>query len=171
MFNVINDSSSVISYIYSYFVLFSPYYYFFPVFFLLFMFLCYRVPYCYSPYLFCSFLVVVLLISFSSLFLCRFVGSISVFFSTFIPVGTPIYICFLVCVAETISYVIRPIVLILRPFINISLGCLGGVSLGNLCFDNLFWLLVLFILFLYEVFVALVHWYIVVSILSFSVDH
>eukprot|EP00108_Taenia_solium_P011610 TsM_000335100 transcript=TsM_000335100 gene=TsM_000335100 len=51
-------------------------------------------------------------------------------FWSLIPVGTPIYICPLVCVAESISYIIRPVVLILRPFINIrlvsSIGDLKG---------------------------------------------
>ncbi|KAL5962886.1 ATP synthase subunit a, partial [Taenia solium] len=43
------------------------------------------------------------------------------FFRFFIPVGTPMYICPLLCIAELISYIIHPIVLILRPFTNISL--------------------------------------------------
>lgn len=73
------------------------------------------------------------------------------------PVGTPLYICPLVCIAETISYIIRPLVLILRPFINISLGCLGAVSVCKLCFTSFMWIFVLLVLFFYEVFVAVVH--------------
>lgn len=135
------------------------------------LFLCYRLPYCYSPYFFVVFLVVVVFSRFVSLFLKRLCTSIKEFFGSFIPVGTPIYICPLVCIAELISYIIRPIVLILRPFIKISLGCFGAMALGGLRFSNGCWSLVLFILFFYEVFVALVHWYIVTCILSFSVDH
>lgn len=135
------------------------------------LFIFYRVPYCYSSFLFFVFLVVVVFSMFISLFLRRVLFKFGEFFSRFIPVGTPMYICPLVCVAETISYIIRPIVLILRPFINISLGCFGAVAIGNLCFTHLIWGLLLFILFFYEVFVAVVHWYIVVRILKFSVDH
>lgn len=135
------------------------------------LFLCYRVPYCYRPFFFCIFLVVVVFSGFMSMFLRRLMAGFKEFFRSFIPVGTPVYICPLVCLAETISYIIRPIVLILRPFINIRLGCFGAVALGNMCFVNVAWMMVIFLLFFYEVFVAVVHWYIVTSILSFSVDH
>nr|YP_007890974.1 ATP synthase F0 subunit 6 [Taenia laticollis]BAN15634.1 ATP synthase subunit 6 [Taenia laticollis] len=146
-------------------------YYFMMVNCVLLLFLFYRLPYCYSPYLFWVFLVVVVFTGFISLFLGRLCSDVNVFFSTFIPVGTPIYICPLVCLAELISYIIRPIVLILRPFINISLGCFGAIALGSLSFLNGWWCILLVLLFFYEVFVALVHWYIVTCILSFSVDH
>lgn len=135
------------------------------------LFIVYRIPYCYSPFLFFIFLLVVVFSMFISLFLSRVLSDVNLFFSRFIPVGTPMYICPLVCLAETIRYIIRPIVLILRPFINIRLGCFGAVAIGKLCFGGLSWGFLLFILFFYEVFVAIVHWYIVVSILSFSVDH
>lgn len=146
-------------------------YYFFVVNLVLILFLCYRLPYCYRPYFFVAFLITIVFRRFISLFLGRFCTNIKVFFSSFIPVGTPMYICPLVCVAELISYIIRPIVLILRPFIKISLGCFGAVALGGLRFVNNAWCFLLFVLFFYEVFVALVHWYIVTCILSFSVDH
>nr|ADI49811.1 ATPase subunit 6 [Echinococcus sp. GL-2010] len=171
MIFVMNDFSSLIYSFYKMVVNTVSYYYFLVLSSVLFLFLIYRFPYCYSPYLFCVFLLVVVFVMFFSLFLCRLSNGVDSFFSSFIPVGTPMYICFLVCLAESISYIIRPFVLILRPFINISLGCIGAVSVGNLCFYNISWGLVMAVIFFYEVFVALVHWYIVTSILSFSVDH
>ncbi|VDN99055.1 unnamed protein product [Rodentolepis nana] len=92
---------------------------------------------------------------FISLFSRRLFRKFNTFFSGFIPVGTPIYICPLVCLAETIRFVIRPIVLILRPFINIRLGCVGTVAICKLCFNNVLLISVIFILFFYEVFVAI----------------
>nr|YP_001218772.1 ATP synthase F0 subunit 6 [Echinococcus vogeli]AAL55466.1 ATPase subunit 6 [Echinococcus vogeli]BAA95343.1 ATPase subunit 6 [Echinococcus vogeli]BAF56526.1 ATPase subunit 6 [Echinococcus vogeli] len=166
-----NDFGSLIGRIYVLVFNCVSYYYFVLLVFVLMWFLIYRLPYCYSFYLFSVFLVGVVFVMFVSLFLCRVFSSVSSFFASFVPLGTPLYICFLVCVAETISYIIRPVVLILRPFINISLGCLGAVALGNLCFVSWWWSLVLVGLFFYEVFVALIHWYIVSSILDFSVDH
>lgn len=171
MFNIYNNYSSVFSILYKNIITIFSYYYLLILSCVLILFLSYRVPYCYRPFLFSVFLVVVVFRAFISLFSSRLFDSTKEFFSSFVPVGTPMYICPLVCVAETISYIIRPIVLILRPFINIRLGCLGAVSLCKLCFKSWVWILVLFILFFYEVFVAVVHWYIVTSILSFSVDH
>nr|UTE83535.1 ATP synthase F0 subunit 6 [Raillietina sp. HL-2022] len=163
--------NSLLSIIYNNFVSSFPYCYLCAMLSTLGLFILYRVPYCYSPFLFSVFLVSVVFSAFVVLFLSRVMLSINSFFSTFVPVGTPMYICPLVCLAESISYIIRPLVLILRPFINISLGCMGAVALGNLCFVNTIWFMILFILFFYEVFVAIVHWYIVISILDFSVDH
>nr|YP_007889814.1 ATP synthase F0 subunit 6 [Taenia twitchelli]BAN15646.1 ATP synthase subunit 6 [Taenia twitchelli] len=170
MYVLVNDFSSFILYLGS--MLFSKFDYYSKIlFFVLFVFICYRIPYCYSPYIFIDLLVLFVFCCFVSLFFVRIFDNISYFFSSFIPVGTPIYICFLVCIAETISYIIRPLVLILRPFINISLGCFGAIALGNLSIISEFWIVLLFVLFFYEVFVALIHWYIVVSILEFSIDH
>jgi len=70
------------------------------------------------------------------MFLSRVVNNFNLFFRGFVPVGTPLYICPLVCLAETISFIIRPFVLIFRPFINISLGCVGAAAVGNFCFTS-----------------------------------
>nr|YP_009370868.1 ATP synthase F0 subunit 6 [Khawia sinensis]ALK26532.1 ATP synthase F0 subunit 6 [Khawia sinensis] len=137
----------------------------------LFWFLSYRFPYLFSSFIFMAFLWVALMSCFFSLFLCRANGGVSAFISGFVPVGTPLGICPLVSLAETISYIIRPLVLMLRPFINISLGCVGSGVLGGFALNSGWLLLILCIVFLYELFVALVHWFIVTSILSFSVDH
>nr|QXU59721.1 ATP synthase F0 subunit 6 [Adenocephalus pacificus] len=135
------------------------------------LFLGYRFPYTYSPFFFAVILMCYVFFCFVSLLLTRLTDSPREFFSGFVPVGTPLYICPLVCCAETISYIIRPFVMIFRPFINLSLGCFGAVAVGGFCVSNWWWLIILSLVFFYEVFVALVHWYIVTSILSFSVDH
>nr|YP_009178850.1 ATP synthase F0 subunit 6 [Pseudanoplocephala crawfordi]ALJ78645.1 ATP synthase F0 subunit 6 [Pseudanoplocephala crawfordi] len=171
MFNMFNNYSSILSSLYNNIIVVFSYYYLCVLSCVLSLFLFYRVPYCYSPFLFCVFLLSVVFSMFVSLFFRRLLITVEDFFSSFIPVGTPIYICPLVCIAETISYIIRPVVLILRPFINVSLGCWGGLALCGLCFSSWLWGLLLFILLFYEVFVAIIHWYIVTSILSFSIEH
>lgn len=171
MFSVFNNFNSVSSFIYKYIIGMFSYYYLGVLRCVLLLFLTYRVPYCYSPFLFSIFLVCVVFSAFISLFLRRVFFDIKEFFSMFVPLGTPLYICPLVCLAETVRYIIRPIVLILRPFIKIRLGCFGAVAICNLCFSRSAWFLALVVLFFYEVFVAIVHWYIVTSILQFSVDH
>nr|AHH81838.1 ATP synthase subunit 6 [Echinococcus canadensis]AWW04167.1 ATPase subunit 6 [Echinococcus granulosus sensu lato genotype G7]AWW04179.1 ATPase subunit 6 [Echinococcus granulosus sensu lato genotype G7]AWW04191.1 ATPase subunit 6 [Echinococcus granulosus sensu lato genotype G7]AWW04203.1 ATPase subunit 6 [Echinococcus granulosus sensu lato genotype G7] len=168
---VVNDFGSLMGRFYVLVLKGASYYYFVLLMLVLFWFLVYRLPYCYSFYLFFVFLFGVVFVMFVSLFMCRVISNVNSFFASFVPLGTPLYICFIVCVAESISYVIRPIVLILRPFINISLGCFGAVALGNLCFVSCWWVLILVLLFFYEVFVASIHWFIVSSILDFSVDH
>lgn len=147
------------------------YYYLINLIYVLLLFIRYRIPYCYRPYILCAFLITLVFRLFISLFLRRLLDKINVFFSHFIPAGTPIYICPLVCLAETISFIIRPIVLILRPLINISLGCFGVLAISKLCFRNFLLILLIFLLFFYECFVAIIHWYIVISILSFSIQH
>nr|UFQ89010.1 ATP synthase F0 subunit 6 [Acanthobothrium sp. MZUSP 8033]UFQ89022.1 ATP synthase F0 subunit 6 [Acanthobothrium sp. MZUSP 8034]UFQ89034.1 ATP synthase F0 subunit 6 [Acanthobothrium sp. MZUSP 8035] len=171
MFYIFNNISSMLSMLYVNLVGMFSYYYLSFLSLVLFLFISYRFPYCYSPYLFSVFLIIVVFSGFMSLFLLRLFGDVNEFFSGFVPVGTPLYICPLVCLAETISYIIRPFVLVFRPFINISLGCFGAVAIGNFCFVNSLWLVVLCFIFFYEVFVALVHWFIVANILAFSVDH
>nr|YP_009316244.1 ATP synthase F0 subunit 6 [Anoplocephala magna]AMR73960.1 ATP synthase F0 subunit 6 [Anoplocephala magna] len=171
MFTVLNNYNSFILFLCNFVFCGFSFYYLSLLSIVLLLFLCYRIPYCYSPFIFGIFLISIVFSMFISLFFCRVLNNVNEFFGTLIPVGTPLYICPLVCLAETVSYIIRPIVLILRPFINISLGCFGAVALCNLSFGSSAWILLLFILFFYEVFVAIVHWYIVSSILSFSVDH
>ena len=123
---------SLFKIIYINFINLFSYYYLCLSSFIFMLFLFYRVPYCYSPFLFFCFLLVVVFSMFVSLFFSRIISDINLFFRSFIPVGTPIYICPLVCIAERIRYIIRPIVLILRPFINIRLGCFGGMAIGKL---------------------------------------
>uniref|UniRef100_A0A0X3QCQ5 Uncharacterized protein n=1 Tax=Schistocephalus solidus TaxID=70667 RepID=A0A0X3QCQ5_SCHSO len=100
------------------------------------LFLCYRFPYTYSPFFFAVMLGCYVFFCFVSLFLSRLSKAPNEFFSRFVPTGTPLYICPLVCCAETISYIIRPFVLIFRPFINLSLGCFGAVAVGGFCVYN-----------------------------------
>nr|UFQ89106.1 ATP synthase F0 subunit 6 [Dollfusiella sp. MZUSP 7992] len=171
MMFVYNNISSVGSLIYSYFIQKFSYYYLYILTLVLSLFLLYRFPYSYTPFFFSIFLLCVVFSCFLALFFSRIFEDTNVFFSGFVPVGTPLYICPLVCLAETVSYIIRPFVLIFRPFINISLGCVGAAALSNFCFVSSIWFLVLLIVFFYEVFVALVHWFIVTNILDFSIDH
>nr|AYH51376.1 ATP synthase F0 subunit 6 [Cotylurus marcogliesei] len=150
----------------------SDYFYQFTLAFLFFIFLLLRIPYVFGLGGFFLFLVCLIFPLFLSLMFFRLDVNLRSFFSSFIPGGTPLWIAPFVCLAETISYIVRPFVLLIRPFLNLSIGALGGASLGYLFLKFgggvIFFLLVLFF---YEVFVALVHWFIVCNILSFSVDH
>jgi uncharacterized membrane protein len=59
----------------------------------------------------------------------------------------------------------------IRPFVKLTIGALGGYVLGLRALGS-FWVVgFMIVLFFYEVFVALVHWFIVCSILSFSEAH
>nr|ANF28264.1 ATP synthase subunit 6 [Schyzocotyle acheilognathi] len=171
MFFNFNSYSSLVSLLYAYVVQMFSYYYLVIVLCIMTLFLSYRIPYVYSPFFFVIFLVCVVFTSFLAMWFWRVVSDFNVFFGGFVPIGTPLYICPLVCLAETISYIIRPFVLIFRPFINITLGCAGAVVVGNFCFVSWWWFFLMILLFFYEVFVALVHWFIVTNILAFSVDH
>nr|ACN76688.1 ATP synthase F0 subunit 6 [Hydatigera taeniaeformis] len=172
MFNFINDFSSLISILYNKIINSDMvYYYLSIILWTMLLFISYRFPYCYSPWLFIVWLIGIVFVCFVSLWLNRLLDNVNTFFASFVPLGTPLYICPLVCIAESISYIIRPFVLILRPFINISLGCFGAAFIGGAVNSNYLWFLTLILLFFYEVFVALVHWFIVLSILLFSEDH
>ena len=62
------------------------------------------------------------------------------------------------CLAETLSYIVRPVVLLIRPFVNLTIGSLGGVAIGVLGLKYGFGIFIfLIVLFFYEVFVALLH--------------
>nr|WSP01992.1 ATPase subunit 6 [Wallinia sp. URM-2015] len=142
------------------------------LFFLLICFLFLRVPYIFGLSGFGLFLFFTLFPLFSSLFLCRVVDvGVSDFFSSLIPQGTPLWMAPFVCLAETLSYLVRPVVLMIRPFVNISMGSLGGYVLGLLCFSSGYVVAFLVLLFFYEIFVAVVHWFMVCNMLSFSEDH
>nr|YP_010853273.1 ATP synthase F0 subunit 6 [Metorchis bilis]WGM81692.1 ATP synthase F0 subunit 6 [Metorchis bilis] len=141
--------------------------------FILFLgFLGLRLPYTYGMGGFALFIFFIVFPLFSGLFFSRVLdGGLSNFFSCFVPSGTPMWIAPFVCLAETLSYIVRPAVLMLRPFVNLSAGALGGYALGVLSFSGYWVVLFLVFLFFYEIFVAVVHWFIVYSILSFSEDH
>nr|YP_009533201.1 ATP synthase F0 subunit 6 [Cyathocotyle prussica]AYH51386.1 ATP synthase F0 subunit 6 [Cyathocotyle prussica] len=139
---------------------------------MLFCFLLLRIPYIFGIGGFSMFLVLVIMPLFLAMMLSRLSAGASLFFSSFIPMGTPLWIAPFVCLAETISYIVRPVVLVIRPFINLSIGAMAGMTLGVLCWSMSWGVFCgLLVLFFYEVFVALVHWYIVCSILAFSADH
>lgn len=128
------------------------------LFFILLAFLCLRFPYMYGMGGFGVFIMLRIFPLFLSLFLSRlFDGAVKDFFRGFVPIGTPLWIAPFVCLAETLRYLVRPVVLMIRPFVNLSIGALGGAVLGGISFSRNWVVLFLIALFFYEVFVALVH--------------
>lgn len=138
---------------------------------LLFCFLCLRMPYIFGLSGFRVYLFFYIFPLFVGLFFRRIFASLDSFFSSFVPLGTPLWIAPFVCLAETLSYIVRPVVLLIRPFVKLSMGSLGGYVLGSMCFKSSILVVLLLFLFFYEIFVAVVHWFIVCNILSFSEDH
>nr|APX55318.1 ATP synthase F0 subunit 6 [Paragonimus westermani] len=137
---------------------------------LLFCFLGLRFPYLFDLVSFGASLFCNIAPFLGAVFSRLFDGKLVDFFSPFVPSGTPVWIAPFVCMAETLSYLVRPVVLMIRPFVNLSMGAMGGYILGLLTF-RFSWVVCLFVLFFYEVFVAVVHWFIVCNILSFSESH
>nr|YP_003735122.1 ATP synthase F0 subunit 6 [Benedenia seriolae]ADI24686.1 ATP synthase F0 subunit 6 [Benedenia seriolae] len=135
------------------------------------LFLCLRVPYIYNTLDFIGFVFIIIFPLFITIFFNRIFSGLNTFFSSLLPPGTPLGIAPFVCLAETISYLVRPAVLNLRPFLNITIGSLAGASIGSMVMGSYLILLFLLLLFFYEIFVALVHWFIVVNILGFSINH
>lgn len=130
------DYSSMLSLLYNRLLGLFSYYYLVILGRVLVLFVLYRFPYAFSPLFFAVFLWGVVFFCFVGLFLSRLRSSPQRFFGGFVPLGTPLYICPFVCCAETISYVIRPVVLVFRPFINLSLGCFGAAAVGGFCFSS-----------------------------------
>lgn len=98
-------------------------------------FLILRVPYLYGLFGFGLFLFFVISPLFLALFFGRlFDGGLVSFFSSFVPQGTPLWIAPFVCLAETLSYLVRPGVLMIRPFVNLTMGSIGGYVLGGMRF-------------------------------------
>nr|AXR86360.1 ATP synthase F0 subunit 6 [Lamellodiscus spari] len=139
--------------------------------FLLINFLLLRMPTIYGSLGFFVFVFCSIFPLFFGFLYSRLEFSVLEFFSSLIPANTPLWIAPLVGLAETISYIVRPFVLIIRPFLNITIGILGSNALSSFCLNNNILILGLIFLFFYEVFVAVVHWFIVANILLFSRDH
>lgn len=116
-----------------------------------------RLPYIFGLTGFGVYLFFIIFPLFLGLFLGRLRDSVSLFFSGFVPDGTPLWIAPFVCLAETLSYLVRPVVLMIRPFVNLTMGSLGGYVLGGMAFVKGWVLFFLLFLFFYEVFVAVVH--------------
>lgn len=138
---------------------------------LLFIFVLFRVPYIFGVCGFGAILIFLIVPAYISLVLARLGRGLNLFFSSFVPEGSPFFIAPLVCLAELIRYLVRPVVLLIRPFLKISIGFFGASALGFMCLSSRFVYVFMFFLFLYEVFVALVHWFIVCNIFSFSAEH
>nr|QJD07082.1 ATP synthase F0 subunit 6 [Ancyrocephalus mogurndae] len=135
------------------------------------IFLSFRLPYVFGVLCFVTLLVCIISPVYGSLLLGRLEGGINTFFSSLLPSGVPLWIAPFVGLAETISYIVRPLVLLVRPLLNISIGVMGAGFLGMASTSNVTLLALLCFVFMYELFVAAVHWFIVVNILEFSVDH
>lgn len=90
-----------------------------------------RVSYNFGIGGFAVFLFIVIFPLFFALFLGRVLdGGLSEFCACLIPDGTPVWIAPFVCLSETLSYIVRPIVLMIRPFVNLTIGAMGGYVLG-----------------------------------------
>lgn len=133
-------------------------------------FLSLRLPYVFGVRGFALVIVMVVFFLYLSLFLGR-LANVGEFFARFVVEGTPEGIASFICLADTLRYYVRPLVLMLRPFVNLRVGgTLGGASASYVwCNSWVIWGVC--VLFFYEVFVALVHWFIVCRILSFSEKH
>nr|YP_010166574.1 ATP synthase F0 subunit 6 [Tamerlania zarudnyi]QRV61243.1 ATP synthase F0 subunit 6 [Tamerlania zarudnyi] len=81
-----------------------------------------------------------------------------------------VYLTPMLFISEFVSYVFRPLVLVLRPTVNFIFGHLGILSLGTIALVTGWWWLVLVICFIfsYEIFVSYVHWFIVGEISYFA---
>lgn len=132
--------------------------YLFVLFVLLGCFFSLRLPYVFGVMGFGVLVFYFILPIFFALFLCR-LRYFYDFSASFVPEGSPQKMAFFVRFAELISYIIRPLVLILRPFVKLSLGCLVSHELwSSLAGGSGFYMLFLgLLLFFYEVFVTLVH--------------
>uniref|UniRef100_UPI00315C9E1C ATP synthase F0 subunit 6 n=1 Tax=Cichlidogyrus halli TaxID=321991 RepID=UPI00315C9E1C len=135
------------------------------------LFLLLRTPFLYGLVGFFLLVVIIIAPLFVSLFVGRVEYGMSNFVASLIPSGTPLWIAPFVGLAESISYLVRPLVLMIRPFLNITIGALGAAALANVSVGNIELSFFLVLIFFYEVFVAVVHWFIVVNILGFSEDH
>lgn len=124
---------------------------------LLLVFLVIRCGYGYGIVGFGLLVYIMILPLFICLFLFKILGRCRLFFGGFVPLGSPLWISPFVRVIELVRYCIRPVILLFRPYVNLSIGCYCGVALGGLVLVNLGVLLFLTMLFLYEVFVAVMH--------------
>ncbi|VDM21998.1 unnamed protein product [Hydatigera taeniaeformis] len=113
MFNLISDFRSSIGVLHGKIIKSSiVYYYLSIILWTMLLFISWRrFPHCYSPWLSVVWLIGNVFVSSSRLWLNRLLDDM--------------------CIAESISYVIRPLVLILWPFIHISLGCFGAAFVGG----------------------------------------
>ena len=98
-----------------------------------FCFLLLRVPGIFGVKGFAVFLFVYIFPLFLALFLRRITDrGVSGFCASLIPDGAPMWIAPFVCLSETLRYIIRPVVLMIRPFVNLTIGSMGGYVLGLL---------------------------------------
>nr|YP_009938508.1 ATP synthase F0 subunit 6 [Prosthogonimus cuneatus]QNU39792.1 ATP synthase F0 subunit 6 [Prosthogonimus cuneatus] len=146
--------------------------------FVLLWFIFVRVPFVFDLFDFFLFVLVFVFSLHISAMVSRLEFSVSLFLSSFVPSGVSSFFGLFLCVVETISYLIRPFVLVFRPFLNFVIGGVVGHSLfGSFCywyrgsFGVFYYLDILYLLGLvgllfflfYEWCVSVVQWYIINS--------
>lgn len=88
------------------------------------------------------------------------------FFSGFVPAGTPLWLAPFVCFFEIVSSLIRPLVLMLRPLLKFSIGYFLGGKVSRFVFGSL-WASSLVVLYsLYESAVVIIQWAILLGVLQ-----
>nr|QIX04629.1 ATP synthase F0 subunit 6 [Brachylecithum sp. PakAb2] len=127
-----------------------------------------RVPYTFNLCLFVGFVVFWIFPVFVALLFSR-LSNLSTLLTSFLPSGSPMWIAPFIFYMEIVSLVIRSVVLMLRPVVNMAFGCL-------LCAAGHFTLEVqgqgglIPVILIYEMCILLIHWYIVHQVLLFTHD-
>nr|YP_009092175.1 ATP synthase F0 subunit 6 [Dicrocoelium chinensis]AHG06500.1 ATP synthase F0 subunit 6 [Dicrocoelium chinensis] len=127
-----------------------------------------RVPYVFFLHIFVGIVVFWVFPIFVSLLFSR-LSSVSMFLVSLVPSGTPLWIVPVIFFIELISFLIRSLVLVLRPIVNLAFGCLGSAAgYYSVLSVQGYGALIVFVLLFYESLVLIIHWYIVHQILLFS---
>nr|QIX04641.1 ATP synthase F0 subunit 6 [Brachydistomum sp. PakPr2] len=127
-----------------------------------------RVPYVFSLDVFAGVVVFFVLSGFVSLVFSR-LGRWDLFLTSLLPCGTPLWIAPAIFYIELVSFLVRPLVLVLRPIVNLAFGCFGTIiSFHCVLGFHEFGVPLVFFLLVYETILLMVHWFIVHQILLFT---
>lgn len=97
-------------------------------------FVCVRLPYVFGVFgLACLLLVIVLPLCVGKFWEALWEKNL-VFFASFIPAGSPVWLAPFVCFFEIVRSLIRPIVLMLRPLLKFSIGFFLGGKVSRFVF-------------------------------------
>nr|YP_009689307.1 ATP synthase F0 subunit 6 [Postharmostomum commutatum]QEL51323.1 ATP synthase F0 subunit 6 [Postharmostomum commutatum] len=133
---------------------------------LLFSFMCVRFPYVFGVVGLVSLLVALVFPVCVGKFWEAMWEKGVLFFSGFVPSGTPLWLAPFVCFFEIVSSLIRPVVLMLRPLLNFSIGYFLGSKVSSFVFVSL-WSSGLVVLYsLYESAVVIIQWAILLGVLQ-----
>nr|YP_009092187.1 ATP synthase F0 subunit 6 [Dicrocoelium dendriticum]AHG06512.1 ATP synthase F0 subunit 6 [Dicrocoelium dendriticum] len=127
-----------------------------------------RIPYIFFLHIYVGVVVFWVFPIFVSLLFSR-LSSVGMFLVSLVPSGTPLWIVPVIFFIELVSFLVRSLVLVLRPIVNLAFGCFGSAA-GHYCVLGMqgYGALIIFVLLFYESLVLLIHWYIVHQILLFS---